>query len=359
MNKSACALALLLGSTLFAGCQNSAAVQTVQPLKPGDYAAVLPYDTSDTRGKHIGLISDIDIRTQLEMGLMELSKNYFPSSEVAFKNHAFLDYDELDSTDGSRGLLGTLRDNNPNGLNPGSDEDFDTGNGIVKGPILVNDLYELDFYSQNQLKGIAIGLAVPDAVDDNGKRVEITREKMEEFLRATGAKIVSYMRERFNEVTADVPILIAAYQLNTNEDDPSKGGYIYTEYFNGSSQTDTSVDEQYLLVPSTSFSQAQPQMAEEFLTFRQAVSKVLPDTTFTTGQAQIQNGTVIKLTLTVSAYGKTVGEILAVIQSVREQLSVFQSQECLYKVIIKNNGEICALLDRDPGSTSVQVLTVY
>ena len=33
-----------------------------------------------------------------------------------------MDYDELDATDGSRGLLGTNRDENPNGLNPSPDE---------------------------------------------------------------------------------------------------------------------------------------------------------------------------------------------------------------------------------------------
>lgn len=352
-------MAAVMLSGLLAGCESSPTVQTVQPLKPGDYAAILPYQTSDARGKHIGLISDIDIRTQLEIGLMDLSKNYFSPNEVAFKNHAFLNYDELDSTDGSRGLLGTLRDNNPNGLNPGADEDFDTGNGIVKGPILVSDLYEVDYYAQNELKGIAIGLAVPDAVDDNGRRIEITREKMEEFLRATGAKIVSYMRERFNEITPNVPILVAAYQLNTDESDSSKGGFIYTELFNGSNETDTSIDEEYMTVPSTAFTQAQPQMADEFQTFREDIGKILPDTTFTTGEARVQNGSVQKLTLTISAYGKTVGEILAVIQSVRERLAIFQSEDCQYKVVIKNNGEICALLDRDPKSTDVQVLTVY
>ncbi len=188
---------------------------------------MLPYSTSDTRGKHIGLISDMDIRIQLEQGLMDLSKTYFPPGEVAFRTHVFLDYDELDSTDGSRGLLGTLRDNNPNGLNPGSDEDFDTGNGLVKGPILVMDLYELDFYSGNDLKGIAIGLALPDEVEEDGKTYPITSEKLVEFTKATATKVVSYLRELFNEISRSLPILVAAYDLNSNPPSVSKGGFIY------------------------------------------------------------------------------------------------------------------------------------
>lgn len=348
---------LLLSLALLTGCSSGTPV--VQGLKPGDYAALLPYVTSDTRGKHIGLIHDIDIRTQLEQGLMDLSKDYFSPDTMAYRTHAFLDYDEIDATDGSRGLLGTLRDDNPNGLNPSKDEDFDTGNGIVKGPILVDDLYEIDFYQGDELKGISIGLVVPDAVDQDGQRIEITPEKMQEFLRASGSKIVSYMRERFNEVTSDIPILVAAYQLDTREDSYSKGGYIFTEYFKGSTSSEKEYAQEYMLVPSAAFSEQQPEMAEEFNTFRSDVSTILSDTTYVTGEAKIQSGTVVRMNLTISANGKTVGEILALIQSVREKMSIFTSKNCDYKVIIKNNSEICALMDRAPKSTDVSVLTVY
>lgn len=341
----------------FTGCKGSTP-QTTTPLKPGDYAALLPYTTSDTRGKHIGLINDIDIRLQLEQGLMDLSKSYFPSDEVAFRSHVFLDYDELDSTDGSRGLLGTLRDNNPNGLNPSTDETFDTGNGLVEGPILVLDLYELDFYAGNTLKGISIGIAIPDVIEENGQTFEISHEKALEFVKATGMKVVSYLRDRFNEIPRDLPIMVAGYQLNSVSN-VSKGGFIYLEYFNGAQSESKEIQEEYVLVPSTTFSQLEPEMAQQFSDFRQEISRILSDATFTTGQAYLQNNQVQKLTLTVSAYGKTISEVWAVIQSVQEKLSLFESQSCLYKVIIENNGEICALMDRNPGTMQVETLTVY
>ena len=271
--KTFVAMGAICTSLTLVGCEDS--VQKAQPLKPGDYAAILPYETSDTRGKHIGLIADIDIRTQMEKGLMDISKAYFSPDEVAYKNHAFLDYDEIDASDGSRGLLGTLRDGNPNGLNPSANEEFDTGNGVVKGPILVVDLYELDFYTNNDLKGISIGLAVTDAVeDDQGNRIEITQEKLDEYLNATGSKIVSYMRERFNEITPNIPILIAAYQLNTNEEISSKGGYVFTEYFTQHRSSTDVVSEEYYLLPSTTFTEAQADMAYQFETFRQDVATI-------------------------------------------------------------------------------------
>lgn len=222
----------------------------------GGYAAILPYETSDIRAKHIGLIADQDIRFQVEQGLMDLSKKYFSPKDVAYKTHAFLDFDELDATDGSRGLLGTLRDDNPNGLNPNNNDSFDTGNGIVQGGILLVDLYELDWYKGDALNGISISLVVTDSLTDSeGSRTEISDEAMKNYVEVTSIKLVSYMRERFNDISKSVPIFIAAYQLNTDSTSSSKGGYILEDWFAGGSTTGeiSSVNEEYLIVPSSDF----------------------------------------------------------------------------------------------------------
>lgn len=346
---------LMLG-LLLAGCT---AAPGTGHIASGEYQAMQPWQSSDMRGKHVGLLSDIDIRIQLEKGLMDLSTKYFPPADSRYRTHVFLDYDELDATDGSRGLLGTLRDDNPNGLNPGSDEPFDTGNGVATGPILIVDLYEIDYYHGEQLSGIAIGLAAADAVTINGQRVEIGAEQMKSYLQATGAKINSYLRERFNEVTASIPVLVAAYQLNTNPDESSKGGYIYSEYFTGSQSDFEEISEEYLVVPSARFTEADEESAGAFLEFRSQVSQILPDTAYTTGEARFQNGALAALTLNVTAYGKTAGEILALVQTVQEKLSLFSKPDMTIKVIIKNNGDVCALMERRPNSTDVEVLSTY
>ena len=64
-------------------------------LQAGDYVAMLPFESSDTRVKHVGLISDQDIRIEIESGLMDLSKQYFDPSSVGYRTHTFLDFDEL------------------------------------------------------------------------------------------------------------------------------------------------------------------------------------------------------------------------------------------------------------------------
>ena len=93
----------------------------------------------------------------------------------------------MDATDGSRGLLGTLRDDNPNGLNPSRDEAFDTGNGEVTGATILVDIYELDWYNTNDnLRGISLALVVNDEVeDDAGNTYEITKEKLQNYIEVT------------------------------------------------------------------------------------------------------------------------------------------------------------------------------
>lgn len=355
MKKLSILLALML---VMAGCVPAGTSGLGTALRNGDYAAILPYDASNTRGKHVGLIPDIDIRTQMEIGLMDLSKEYFNPSDVAFKSHVYLDYDELDATDMSRGLLGTLRDDNPNGLNPGSDEVFDTGNGEATGPILVLDLYELDFYKNNALAGISIALVVPDEVqNDAGEEVEITQEKMKDFLDVTATKLVSYMRERFNDINNRVPILVAAYEINSDPNDASKGGYIYSVFFNGASTDYRTIDEDNYIVPGSKFSTADPTMAAEFNSFREDLRTVLPDATFVTGEARYNDGVCSRLVLNVTTHGKTAGEILAAIQAVREDMNLFSSTETDYRVTVTNDSDTVAIMHRPAGTYTVDVIS--
>ena len=71
----------------------------------GDYAAILPFNTSDARQKHTSVISDQGERYNITTGLMELSQNYFSTNNVAFKESQFLTYDILDASDYTTGLL--------------------------------------------------------------------------------------------------------------------------------------------------------------------------------------------------------------------------------------------------------------
>lgn len=326
-------------------------------LDEDSYQAILPYEASDTRSKHVGLINDTDLRVEMESGLMDLSKKYFSTSSVGYKTHQFLDYDELDATDGSRGLLGTVRDGNPNGLNPSADEEFDTGNGIVTNATILVDIYELDWYTNDTLKGISLGLVVNGNLNaSDGSSVDITDEKMQNYLEVTFSKLASYMHERFNEINKNIPIYIAAYKLDdTNATD--KGGYVYEGYYKGGQGNFTSLTQEWVLVPSSRFTELDAMAADEFTSFKEEIANVLPDNTFVTGEAKFESKKLRKLNLTITAHGKTAGEVLAIIEHAKDQMSTFETKKCDYLITILNDDTVYALIERKSGSSECNVIS--
>lgn len=337
---------------LLSGCSsmNSSADST----DDDEYQAVLPYKNSDTRVKHVGLISSQETRIQIEDGLMDLSKNYFSPGKVSYKTHAFLDYDTLDATDGSRGLLGTLRDDNPNGLNPGSEEEFDTGNGKVKGAIILADIYELDWYDGDDLKGISIALVVNSEVGDN---VKIKKGKLRNYLKVTSTKLVNYMRSRYNEVNDNIPIYVASYELGNSDDD--LGGYIYSLYMKKNDQVYQNLSEKWYRVPSTELASKDSDLYDQFLVYQNKVKDVLSDDSYCIAQAKYNGKTLEKLNITITAHGKTSGEMLAVSQVAKKQLSKFKMQECEYSVKVIDNDNTYCILKRNKNNTTVSSITAF
>lgn len=349
-NKILCVLL----SLLLVGCSNVS--QSSTALYSGDYAASLPFEDSDTRVKHASLISNLQCRVQIESGLMDLSKTYFDPSQVTFKTHSFLDYDELDATDGSRGLLGTLRDDNPIGLNPSKDEEFDTGNGIATGPVILVDIYELDWYTGSDLKGISLSFVMNGSLYlDSGSEVKINEKQLNDYFDVTSNKLVSYMRERFNEVTSNIPIYVCGYVLD--EESQSYGGYTRTGYFNRSQGTFESIDEDWYVMPSTQMESVDATMASEFNTYKNSLTDFLTDYTFVTAKVKYENNAPKKVIITIEAHAKSTGEILALGQAAKDNMSMFTQLECRYTVTIKNNNETYIVIQRKENETECSVIS--
>ncbi|MBQ0064835.1 MAG: CamS family sex pheromone protein [Firmicutes bacterium] len=342
-------LSLVLSLT---ACSNTNTNES-QPLKEGDYAAILPYETSTTRVKHVGLFNDLDFRLQIETGLMNLSKDYFDPNEVGYKTHQYLTYDELDATNGSRGLLGTLRDDNPNGLNPTTGEEFDTGNGIAIGPVLLMDAYELDFYSKDKLKGISVSLVMNSYAEVDGENVDITNKQMKSYVEVTCNKMVNFMRSRYNDIGNKIPIYIAIFTV----DKKGFGAYAYDTFYQGYAGKCQELQQQYFDLPTSAAREYDEELYNTFVNYREKVSNVLPDSAYVTAEIMYQNKALARMEIHITATGKTAGELLAVSQAAREYLSMFDRTDCRYLVRIETGGETFTLIERDPGTTKTNVIS--
>lgn len=347
-----CSLILLLS-----GCTSVSNTNQSTPIGTEEYAAIQPYETSDARIKHASLMGDTQSRFLMEQGLMDLSKNYFSPSEVAYKTQEFLDYDELDATDGSRGLLGTNRDENPNGLNPSADEGFNTGNGTVTGAIVLVDLYELDWYADDELKGISIAMVVNDSLEDEkGNTVEITEKRMKNYLEVTSGHLVSYMRERFNAITSKVPIYVACFSLDHSSD--TLGSYMYQGYFDGAQGDFSDISLTWVDVPGSAFTEADEDMASQFHEYQTELSQVLVDYSYLVGQATLHEGKVTQLSITITCHGKTASEVLAVTQAANDKMTIFTDTNCTIKVEILTDDGPYAMMTREAGQETSVLLTM-
>ena len=224
----------------------------------------------------------------------------------------------------------------------------------MNGPTILVDIYELDWYNNDELKGISIGLVVNDRVGEDDTKIK--RSNMQQYLEVSSTKLVNYMRSRFNEVTDSVPIYIAAYQLDSSNDD-NMGGYIYSGYFQNSSQSYSKINQQWLRLPSSSLTEKDAKTAEDFNNFKDALAGVIADNTYVIAEAEYINDTLTRMQINIEAHGKTAGELLAISQAAKENLSSFEETGCVYVVNIKSNETTYCMIKRDRNTRDTTVIT--
>ena len=187
---------------------------------------------------------------------------------------------------------------------------------------------------------------------------KVKKAKMRNYLKVTSTKLVNYMRSRYNEITDSIPIYVASYQLSESEDD-NLGGYIYSLYLNKNDQDFENLSEHWYRVPSNEIAKKDPTLSDQFLAYQNKVAKVLADNTYCIAQAKYDGDTLEKLNITITAHGKTSGEMLAVSQVAKKQLSKFKSVDCEYSVKVIDNEETYCMMKRNKNETVVNSVTSF
>ena len=92
-------LIALSGVLLLSGCNNSDdkkkdkndGKETVA-IREGDYTALLPFDVSDARLKHMTMVTNLNDTLEIANGLMKYSKQHFSPDTYTYRESQFLDY---------------------------------------------------------------------------------------------------------------------------------------------------------------------------------------------------------------------------------------------------------------------------
>lgn len=346
---------LLLGALLLlGGCKSDSPedptkmVET-QSIVSGDYGAALPFSTSDSRQKHAIMSRSLEDAMYISTGLMDLSKAYFSPNDHIFQEGKYLTYDLLDASDLTTGLLGRTSDSNPIGLNPSLDQDFDSGNGMIKNPLILSDIYEIDYLKNGDIKGISLALIL------NPKQgsTTITDEKLLAYGSGASDEVVKVLQEQ-EGFPAGIPIYVTLYK-NSASDDALPGAFFAQRNYS-KSDTFSTVDQQWVMFPGTTASSLDNVTAQQFTSISDAIHNFLVEDVDMIGKGRFDDGLLTDLKITVNMHAKTGTEATALTQYMKSLLKNFSSLEFRIRVEIKCNDENIALMEREQGDTDVNVI---
>lgn len=347
---------LIVLSLLFilAGCKSngpsdpSQMVET-QTVVSGDYGAALPFRNSDARQKHMVMSRSLEDAMYISTGLLDLSKKYFSANDHVFQEGQFLDYDLLDASDLTTGLLGRKSEANPIGLNPAIDEEFDSGNGMINNPLIVSDIYEIDFLKGSTVNGVSLAIILNAKQSSN----TITDEKLLAYGAQISDEVVATLnaREGFVEGT---PIYITLYK-NSASDDALPGSFLAERNYS-KSESFTNIDQQWVMFPGNTASSLDNVTAQQFSSISDAIHNFLVEDVDMVGKGRFDDGLLSELRISINMHAKTGSEATALTQYIKTLLNNFTSQEFRIRVEIKCNDENISMMERAKGESDVNVI---
>lgn len=327
--------------------QTEGMVET-KALESGDYGASLPFLSSDSRQQHQIRTTSLVDSMYIGKGLLNHAKSHFSVNSYLMQEGQFLAFDELGS------LLGRESQTNPDALNPAKDQDFDTGNGMVKGAVIVRDIYEIDFIKDKETKGVALAIAFNSLVGDHD--VMIKDANMQAFAQEAARKLVTYMR-KIPEIGDDMPIYVALYK-NTSNESTLPGQFFSEAFFEGRSANFSAIDETWALFPSEEASKLDNAAAAQFLQVKNSLNGYLPDDVSIIGKGRFEDGKLSELRISVEMYAKTSVEALSLTQYLKTQLNAFSSLDYKIQVEVRCQDVTIATMVRSIGDSDVEVNTL-
>lgn len=347
-----CILSVLCITTLLCGCskeeENPETMIETKALSSGEYGTTLPFQSSNSRQQHqlrsISLVDNLYIGT----GLLNYAKAHFSVNNYTIQEGQFLVYDELSN------LLGRESQSNGDALNPANGTNFDTGNGKVKDPVLVRDIYEVDFIRDKETRGIGLALVLNSYVGE--KDTQVSDSRLQAFGEEAARKLITYMR-KMPEIGDSMPIYIALYK-NTSTESTLPGSFFSEAFFEGRSASFSSIKEQWVMFPGDEASKLDNTTVAQFTQIKNAFSNFLPDDVSMIGRGKFVDEKLNELHITVEMYAKTATEALSLTQYLKTLLATFSSLDYKLLVEVRCQDVTIATMVRFIGDKDVEVNTL-
>lgn len=352
-------------------------IATDKNVQGNNYRTILPFKESQARGLLQDNMANSYNGEDFEDGLLELSKEVFPTDEYLYQDGQYLDKDminaylqpkytksEIDKMDEDE--IKEKKANENLGLNPSHRGETDPEKIADKSPAYLSNILEQDFYSDGDtkgkhIKGMTIGLAMNGTYyyqkEKNGESYskDLKNKEIKKQGQQMASEILSRIRE--NKELKDIPIHFAIYK-QSGENSIAPG-----EFMSGTTVEEdktrinewNDINQKTALLPSEEAAEIDDNLNSDFKQFNDNLQNYFNNFTQAVGTAKFENKKAKQLSVDVPIdyYGKA--ETIGITQYVTEQAEKYFDGIDEYEIHIKDGNNPKALISKTKEDKEPQV----
>ncbi|MEX6258948.1 CamS family sex pheromone protein [Staphylococcus ureilyticus] len=350
-------------------------IATDKNVQGNNYRTILPFKESQARGLLQDNMANSYNGEDFENGLLELSKEVFPTDDYLYQDGQYLDKDtinayldpkytksEVDAMDEDERKEKKANENL--GLNPSHNGETDPEKIAEDSPAYLSNILEQDFYASGdtkgkKIKGMTIGLAMNSTYyyqkekDGETYSKDLDDKEIKKQGKQMAGEILSRVRE--NKALKDIPIHFAIYK-QTGENSIVPGEFIAgTTVEDGKTRINEwkDINQTTALLPSDEASKIDENLNNNFKQFNDDLQTYFNNFTQAVGTVKFDNKKAKQLTVDVPIdyYGEA--ETIGITQYITEQAEKYFDDIDEYEIRIKDGNKAKALIsktkdDKDP-----------
>ncbi|HDE5986716.1 TPA: CamS family sex pheromone protein [Staphylococcus aureus] len=352
-------------------------IATDKNVQGDNYRTLLPFKESQARGLLQDNMANSYNGGDFEDGLLNLSKEVFPTDKYLYQDGQFLDkktinaylnpkYTKREIDKMSEKDKKDKKANENLGLNPSHEGETDPEKIAEKSLAYLSNILEQDFYGGGDtkgknIKGMTIGLAMNSVYyykkekDGSTFSKKLDDSEVKKQGKQMASEILSRLRE--NDDLKDIPIHFAIYK-QSSEDSITPGEFI-TQATAEKSQTKLNewhnINEKSALLPSSTAADYDENLNNNFKQFNDNLQSYFSNFTQAVGKVKFVDKKPQRLVvdLPIDYYGQA--ETIGITQYVTEQANKYFDKIDNYEIRIKDGNQPRALISKTKDDKEPQV----
>ena len=352
-------------------------IATDKKVQGDNYRTILPFKESQARGLLQDNMANGYNGEDFESGLLELSKEIFPTNKYLYQDGQYLDkktinayldpkYTKKEIDKMSEKEKKSKNANENLGLNPSHIGETDEEKIAENSPAYLSNILEQDFYGNSDskgknIKGMTIGLAMNSVYyykkekDGETFSKDLSDKEIEKQGKQMASEMLSRLRE--NSDLKDIPIHFAIYK-QSSQDSITPGEFIVgTTVEEGKTKINSwdNINEKAALIPSSTAADYDETLNNNFKQFNDNLQSYFSNFTQAVGKVKFVNKKAKQLTvdLPIDYYGQA--ETIGITQYVTEQAEKYFDKLDEYEIRIKDGNTPRALISKTKDDKEPQV----